>query len=210
MPCRSSADGRKETGAGRSAEMPRPAALSRRASRSSSAAAAALLDRVELPRQEAEVLLSSGRRVDLEAGADGDRIRVRDRSGRVVLRVHVSEAGASLEIDGDLELSAPGKLTFAAEDIALHAKRDLEISAGRDVRERVAGIRHAQIDGAERLEAASIELQASEQAVGVRAMEGIRLDGEHIGLNDDPAPAPFSWSAIADDEAVRLPGGRDR
>jgi hypothetical protein len=33
--------------------------------------------------------------------------------------------------------------------------------------------------------------------VGVRAMGRIALDGEHIGLNDDPAPQPFGWSEIA-------------
>jgi len=206
MPCRSSADGYGQAGV----EMVPPVAASRGASPSSATATAALLDRVELPRREAEVLLSSGRRVDLEAGADGDRIRVRDPSGRVVLRVHLTEAGASLELEGDVELNAPGRLTLAAEDIALHAARDLEISAGRDVRERVAGTRHARIDGAERLEAASVELQASEQAVSVRAMEGIRLDGEHIGLNDDPAPAPFSWSAIDEEQALPRRGGRVR
>ena len=222
MPCRSNADGPTEmgaemgaqmgteVGAQSGAEMLRSAALPSGSCGSSSTAAVALLESVELPQQQADVLLSSGRRVTLEAGADGDRIRVRDPNGRLVLRVHVSEAGAALELEGDLQLNAPGRLTLAAEDIALHAARDLELCAGRDIRERVAGSRHAQIDGADRLEAASIELQASEQAVGVRAMEGIRLDGEHIGLNDDPAPAPFSWSAIAEEQAVPRRGGTDR
>ena len=30
-------------------------------------------------------------------------------------------------------------------------------------------------------------------------MGRIALDGEHIGLNDDPLPRPFAWSALAAD-----------
>jgi len=41
--------------------------------------------------------------------------------------------------------------------------------------------------------------------VGVRAMGRIALDGEHIGLNDDPLPQPFAWSASAGDLAARTP-----
>ena len=48
------------------------------------------------------------------------------------------------------------------------------------------------------MEAANVEIQANTGAVGVRAMGRIALDGEHIGLNDDPAPQPFAWSGIAD------------
>jgi hypothetical protein len=44
------------------------------------------------------------------------------------------------------------------------------------------------------LEAAAIEQQASEGGVAVRAAGRIALDGEHIGLNDDPSPEPFRWS----------------
>jgi hypothetical protein len=32
----------------------------------------------------------------------------------------------------------------------------------------------------------------------VRALGRIALDGEHVGLNDDPLPRPFAWSAIAE------------
>jgi hypothetical protein len=46
------------------------------------------------------------------------------------------------------------------------------------------------------VEAAKVEIQANLGGVAVRAMQKIALDGEHIGLNDDPAPQPFPWSAI--------------
>jgi hypothetical protein len=53
------------------------------------------------------------------------------------------------------------------------------------------------VAGDERVEAMNVELQANQGGVSVRAMEKIALDGERIGLNDDPAPQPFPWSAIA-------------
>ncbi len=54
-----------------------------------------------------------------------------------------------------------------------------------------------QMAGDARLEARAVEVQANERSVRVQAMEQIFLDGSHIGLNDDPSPTPFDWSAIA-------------
>lgn len=157
-----------------------------------------IFDEVQIPSERAEVVLSSGRRVELEAAPEMDRITVRAPGGRVVVRLGITERGARLELDGDdLELAAAGKLTVAARDLELRAERDLELHAGRDVTERVSGRRHARIEGAERVEAGQIELQANAEAVRVRAIEHIALDGEHIGLNDEPCLQPFAWSALA-------------
>jgi hypothetical protein len=81
----------------------------------------------------------------------------------------------------------------AARSLRL-AAGDVSIDAGA-LRERVAGDHHVRAGGDERVEAANVQLQASTGAVGVRAMGRIALDGEHIGLNDDPLPQPFACSA---------------
>ncbi|MBW2525163.1 MAG: hypothetical protein JRI23_13350 [Deltaproteobacteria bacterium] len=181
----------------------------RRSNATSSGEASGVLGSVELPSDHADVVLSSGRRVELRTARGADHITVRAPGGRVVVRLGVTERGARLELDGDdLELATPGKLTFAAEDIELRAQRDLALHAGRDVTERVAGSRHARIEQAERVEAGQIELQANTEAVRVRAIEHIALDGEHIGLNDDPCPQPFPWSAIADGPSAAPEGER--
>jgi hypothetical protein len=78
------------------------------------------------------------------------------------------------------------------------------IDAGT-LRERVAGDHHVRVGGDEQVEAANVQIQASTGAVGVRAMGRIALDGEHIGLNDDPRPLPFAWSASAGDLAAPRP-----
>lgn len=153
------------------------------------------LDRVAWPVDHAEVALSSGRRVELQAGAEHDRIVVRGKGGEVQLRIEVGENGPRLSFSSaELELEATRKLSLRADQVALEAKTDIALQAGGDMNTRVHGNRHTHVDGHERLEAAEVEVQASDAAVKVRAMGHIGLDGEHIGLNNEALPAPFDWS----------------
>jgi len=82
------------------------------------------------------------------------------------------------------------------ESVELRANALRTCVAG-DVEEQIGGGWHTRITGADRLEAATIQAQASEGAIELRAAGRIALDGEHIGLNDDTCPTPFGWSAIA-------------
>jgi hypothetical protein len=145
------------------------------------------------------VTLASGRRYELSAGGDADRVIIRSRIGEIVLRIEVTDAGPVLSFSGaSVELSATRRLHLAAEEVSIEATRDLSLVAGGSLREHVGGDHHTQVAGDERVEAANVQIQASTGGVGVRAMERIALDGEHIGLNDDPAPQPFGWSTVAD------------
>ena len=149
------------------------------------------LDDIVSPARVANVTLASGRSYELTAGAETDRVTIRARTGEIVLRIDVGDAGPVLSFTGaSVELCAAKSLRLAAEEVA--------IDAGT-LRERVAGDHHLQVGGDERVEAANVQLQANVGAVAVRAMGRIALDGEHIGLNDDPLPQPFGWSAIAAD-----------
>jgi hypothetical protein len=162
--------------------------------------APSVLDQIEHAVPTAGVLLTSGRRYDLEAGGDADRLVVRSRSGDVVLRIEVTDAGPVLSFSGaSLDLEATRGLRIAAHDVSIEATGDVSLSAGGSLRETVAGDHHTKVTGDERVEAANVQLQASGGSVGVRAMGRIALDGEHVGLNDDPQPKPFAWSGIADD-----------
>jgi hypothetical protein len=158
-----------------------------------------LIDLIETPVDGASVLLSSGRRIEVEAGADVDRLVVRAPSGQIVLRIEVGDQGPVLSFSSaTIDIEATKKLRLAAEDIHVDAKRDL--------RETVGGTHHTRVAGDERLEAARVELQANDASVAVRAREHIALDAEHIGLNDEPLPAPFVWSkAHEEDELAYAP-----
>jgi hypothetical protein len=158
------------------------------------------LDGVEAPVPSATLVLTSGRRYDVEAGAESDRLVIRSRSGEVVLRIEVTDAGPVLSFSGaSLELSATQRLHLAAKEVSVEAAGDVSLTAGGSLRETVGGDHQTKVAGDERVEAANVQLQANEGAVGVRALGRIALDGEHIGLNDDPLPAPFPWSAIAEE-----------
>jgi hypothetical protein len=175
---------------------PHPPSAAPQISRSTS-----LLDQVELAVDATSVLLSSGRRVDLEAGPDVDRLVVRTRDGQIVLRIAVGDDGPVLSFSSaTLDLEATKSLRLAAQDIHVEARGDL--------RETVGGTHHTRVAGEERLEAARVELQANKASVAVRARERITLDAEHIGLNDEPLPAPFVWSLAHehDDDVDAAPG----
>jgi hypothetical protein len=155
---------------------------------------------VEVLPSDLDAVLASGRRYSIEAGADSDQLTIRGRGGQVLLRVEVTEAGPVLRFDSAaIELTAARTLSLHAERLDIRARGDVDVDVGGALREHVGGDYHARVDGAARVEAAAVELQASEGRVALRAMKSIHLDGEHIGLNDDPLPAPFPWSAIAED-----------
>ena len=157
-----------------------------------------VLARVDLPDSSIETRFASGRRCELESDGETDRITVRARDGAVVLRVSLTDAGPVLSFSAaEVTIEASRRLTLDAPEITLHAEDDVTLDVGGSMRARIAGDHHTRVGGKEQLEASAIELQASRAAVAVRAMEAITLDGEHIGLNDDPCPCAFPWSEIA-------------
>jgi hypothetical protein len=156
------------------------------------------LDGVELPVAFSEVLLASGRRCSMRTEPEGDRLTVRARNGQVVLRVLITEAGPVLSFESaDIAIAGTRRLTLSAQDVSIDASRSMEVNVEGDMTQTIAGARHTSVRGAERLEASSVEIQANEEAVCLRAAGRIGLDGEHVGLNDEPCLAPFAWSAVA-------------
>lgn len=159
-----------------------------------------LLERVEAPRETADITLTSGRHYELRANGSRDELTIRSTEGQIILRIEVNDRGPVLSFQSaSVDLVAARSIRLEAEQVAIVAKRDAIIETGGDLQERVGGDHHSRIEGDERLEASRIEVQANEQSVGLRAMQGIKLDGEHIGLNDDPLPAPYAWSKLAND-----------
>ena len=157
------------------------------------------LDDVEAPLESSQITLTSGRRYELEAGGEKDRLTICGRGGAVILRIEVTDEGPILSFSSAaVELTATRRLHLCADEIEVEARRDLTVAVGGALTEKVGGDHHLLVGGDERVEAAAIELQANTRSVSVRAMGRIALDGEHIGLNDDPAPQPFPWSEIAD------------
>lgn len=158
-----------------------------------------LLDHVEAPTSTASVTLTSGRTYELTAGDEADRLVIRARSGEVVLRIELTDQGPLLRFSGaEVALEATERVSIRGRTVEVHAEESLGLRSDGALVERVGGDRHARIDGEDRLEAASIAIQASEGALCAKAQGDIRLDGDRIGLNDAPLPSPFAWSALAE------------
>jgi hypothetical protein len=164
-----------------------------------------LLQRAELPSCRASVAMTSGRRYRISSDGDGaDRLVVTSDSGAVVLSIEVTDRGPVLTFtSAEVRLQATETLRLQAREVEVHSAGDMRVDVAGALRERIGSDHHLQVHGTERVEAHALELQASSGHVGVRAMHGIALDGEHIGLNDDPLPQPFAWSAIADEFGVK-------
>ena len=160
-------------------------------------AGASVLDTVLVPATDATVILASGRRYDLESGSASDRLTVRSRNGEVVLHIEITDRGPVLSFKAaELELSASRKLNLDAKEIQLTCKGSMDLNVGGHLRERIGGHHQTSVHGDERLEARRVELQANGQGIAVRAAGPISMDGDHIGLNDDPMPEPFGWSGM--------------
>ena len=151
-----------------------------------------------IPAQGAELVSGSGRRFKVVATPGGERLTVQGRGGEVVLRVLVTDDGPVLVFESaDVEVAAAGTLVLSGREVSIHARAGLSLRAGGDCTTAIAGSRHTRVGAADKLEAAAVQLQASEGAAEIRAAGRIALDGEHIGLNDDLCPRPFEWSALA-------------
>jgi hypothetical protein len=156
-----------------------------------------LLDEIIAPAASSAVTLASGRRYELDGGPDVDRVTIRSRDGEIVLRIEVTDKGPVLSFTGaSVELSAARRLHLRGREVTIEAQDDATLEVGGTLRERLGGDHHTRVAGDERVEAANVHVQASTGAVGVRALGRIALDGEHIGLNDDPLPQPFGWSRV--------------
>ncbi|MBI4956356.1 MAG: hypothetical protein HY908_30345 [Myxococcales bacterium] len=181
-------------------EVPRPPSPEGRSLPGGLSPSPSPLDAVAAPVARADFVLTSGRRYELDAarGEGGyDRLTVRGRGGEVVLEITVGERGPVLRFAScELEVEAARAVRVHAPEIELRAAETLRLESGGDLEERVAGGRHARVAGDDRLEAGAIQTQASRGAVEVRARDRIALDGEHIGLNDDPCPQPFGWTDL--------------
>lgn len=160
-----------------------------------------LLDTIEMARELTHVT-ASAHRYGLRSDGDRDHLTITSPSGEVVLRLELGRGGPVLRFESaDIELSASKRLALSAPEVTIAAAEHVGIESGGTMTSHVKGTRHARVDGVDRLEAAAIERQASDGAVVVRALGRIALDGQHIGLNDEPCPEPFSWSEAKKQEA---------
>ncbi|MFO0547876.1 MAG: hypothetical protein U0271_05785 [Polyangiaceae bacterium] len=140
---------------------------------------------------------------------DSDRssLEISDASGQGWVSLVVTAGAVTvLAARSSLRIAGAESLDLEASTIRVRAD-ELDIRA-RTATQHIEGDRTTTVGGVDRLEASSLESQASHGPLILKAEGAIRLDGARVGLNDDPCPMPFAWSERARELAreIFLPG----
>ncbi len=163
-----------------------------------SSASLELLTEEPAQEEESTLLLAHGRRLSVGSTTEGDVLRVRSREGQIELSISLGQGGAKLRFESaELELVGTRSLSLAADHVSVKSRGNLELGAAGDLRAVIGGDRHTTVRGVDRSEANTIESQANEGEIVLRARSDVRVDAEHIGLNDDPCPGPLPWTTAA-------------
>jgi uncharacterized protein (DUF2345 family) len=128
--------------------------------------------------------MSSGHRVEVSAGAN--TVRITNPEGRVELTVRCTAQGCVLEFaTADIALSAPGKLSLECDELAIDARRRLELRTQGDCESHIAGHSITRVGGRAETHADELELRANRGDALLRANDRVRLVGEQILLNSE-------------------------
>lgn len=137
-----------------------------------------------MPRNDSSVLarrtecveLTSDQQLVIERGEQGDVLKIVGSGGEVSLTIHVTQEGPVLRFeDSGLTIQTAGDLRIAAERVAIHGRRDVELTTGGDLTLRA--------DGDAESHARTQKITAELGDVAVRANDDVKIDGERIRMN---------------------------
>ena len=88
-----------------------------------------------IPPDTAAIELAGRHRLTVEQMPQGNLLRLHGANGQVCLSIEVTEKGPVIRFEGAaLTVQAAGDLVVEADRIALHARKDLAVSSGGDIR----------------------------------------------------------------------------
>ena len=120
--------------------------------------------------------LVGGQRLLLEHGPHEDVLRFVATDGRVTVSIHVTEHGPVLRFEGAaLTLQTAGELAIEAEQLRLHGRAGVALTAGGDVVIGTPGDLHTR--------ARIQHITADRGNVNVRANDDVKLNGERVLVN---------------------------
>jgi hypothetical protein len=115
-------------------------------------------------------------RLVIERTANADHLTIRGAAGQVCLSVHVTADGPVLRLEGaKLHIETTGDLSFEAERVRLHGRKEVAISSGGHASLEVAGDLE--------MEARGHDITARLGSVNVRANDDVKMNGERILMN---------------------------
>ena len=120
--------------------------------------------------------LVGGQQLVLERSKTEDVLRVVSVDGRVTLSIHVTDKGPVLRFEGAaLAIQTSGELAIEAQQLHLHGRAGLTLTAGGDVVVATPGDLHSH--------ARIQNITADRGNVNVRANDDVKLNGERVMVN---------------------------
>lgn len=155
-----------------------------------------------------DVVLPSGRTIEVQTEADADVLRFRAPGGECVLTIHLTDAGPVVRVGAAaIEVRAATRLSLECDEFQLRAAKTAAIDVGGDLVERVGGSVHRITQGDANLEARHARMEARPGGIELRANDDVRITGERVLLNSDDPPMPLTWEeyeARRDDRGAKL------
>lgn len=141
-----------------------------------------------------EVVLPSGRKLEVQTDADADVLRFRASSGECVLTIHLTDAGPVVRVGAAaVEVRAATRLSLECEEFELRAAKNAAIEVGGDLVERVGGSANRIVRGDVTFQAQHARMEARPGGIELRANDDVRVTGERVLLNSDDPPMPLTW-----------------
>lgn len=129
------------------------------------------------------VRLASGRTVVVRGDEDGERVVIRAPDGEMELTVKLTAEGPVLSLRAvALSLDA-SRLSIDVDRLSVKAREHIAVESLGGVEARVLGDQRADVQGASRLEAGTVELRANRGDLRVEASHDVHIDGAAVRLN---------------------------
>lgn len=123
-----------------------------------------------------EVLLSMDNGYEVLVAPQSNQLFVSDPSGVISLQITMTDQGPLLQMKSAiLDIEAEQKLSLSAEEVEVHAKKQLNIQSDGEMTETISGERSS-----------TAEAYAHTARLGdfqVKANDDIKLNGERVKLN---------------------------
>jgi hypothetical protein len=133
--------------------------------------------------------LRSGYAVEAREGASQNLLLLKAPDGRICLTIRLLPEGPRVEIESEsLAVSARGAIAIDCEELSIHARRDIALTAGGDLTQAADGAMRVRAEGPIETEGFSQTIRSRRGDVSVVANDDVTLDGERVRLNSPNLP----------------------
>jgi hypothetical protein len=137
-----------------------------------------------------QLVLRSGRQVEVSETVDGDALVVRAPGGEVLVTIRLTEDGPVVSLSAPkIEIASASELALRCDRLRVEAA-DASFDVRGDLVERVGGSVDRRAQGTSTQTAHSMALEAQTGGIRVAANDDVDVQGERVRLNCEEPPMP--------------------